>query len=542
MAILFFSKIILALIMFLGFILAIWVYTSNRKSRINQTFFFFTVALLFWMFFGFLITLPDQQISRVILWTKLAYVGVFLWFVGIYFFLMYFPKEEKRSYFVDIIFLVSGLGLSLITLFTDLLIEGAITSEIGSAPILGKGLIPIYIVLVFLTLIILKIIVQKYIKLSQKEKLKIHYFSIGLLTLIIANLIFNIFISPRWGMIPYAYIANYSAIFFLGFTAYAIVKQELFGIRVILTQILVAAIAVLLLWQAVTASGWDLVWKFALFLIFLPFGYFLIQSVIREIKRRVELQRLNVELRRLYEQVDRLSKAKSEFLSMASHQLRTPQTVIKGYISMLIEGTYGLISEKIKNILEKVYQSNERLIGIVNDLLNVSRIESGTLALDLEKTSLDKMISSIIDEMIIKANEKKLYLKWEKPEKPLPEITVDPSKMRQVVLNIVDNCIKYTERGGVTVKTEQKGASDKYPQGSILIKIKDTGAGMTKEELEKMFESYSRGKAGASFWSAGLGLGLYIAKKFTEIHGGKIWAESEGEDKGSTFYIELPIK
>jgi signal transduction histidine kinase len=196
--------------------------------------------------------------------------------------------------------------------------------------------------------------------------------------------------------------------------------------------------------------------------------------------------------------------------------------------------------------LEKVYQSNERLIRLVNDLLNVSRIESGTLMTDFQKTSIEKMISSIIDELKIKADERKLYLSWQTPSASsghiLPEIMADTDKLRQVIMNIIDNAIKYTEKGGITVKAESKETTPQYPNGSILIEIRDTGEGMEKDEMDNMFGSFTRGRAGAKHWVSGLGLGLYIAKKFTELHGGKIWVESEGEGKGSTFYIELPVK
>jgi len=340
---------------------------------------------------------------------------------------------------------------------------------------------------------------------------------------------------------PFGYIC---AIAFFSIISYAIVRRELFGIRVVLIQVLVVVVAILLLAgvaQAVVMKNWvDFAWKLPLFFLFLVFGYILVQTVIQVMKQRAEVQRL-------YEEVDRLSRAKSEFISIASHQLRTPLTAIKGYISMLIEGTYGKIEGKPQPPLEKVYQSNERLINLVNDLLNISRIESGTLKLDFEKTSLENMISSVLDELKIKADEKKLYLKREKVPsagsgQALPEINIDPGKLRQVIMNIIDNCIKYTEEGGINVKTELREASERWPRGSILVTIKDTGEGMTQEEIDGMFESFTRGKAGVKHWSSGLGLGLYIAKKFSEAHDGKIWAESEGPGKGSTFYVEIPVK
>jgi len=240
------------------------------------------------------------------------------------------------------------------------------------------------------------------------------------------------------------------------------------------------------------------------------------------------------ELRKAYEELKKLDQAKSEFISIASHQLRTPLTTIKGYISMILEKSYGQMSRKIKKPLENINVSNERLIKLVNDLLSVSRIEAGKIELDLAKVSIEKTIAEVIDELAIIAEKKKIYLKFKKAKKPLPEITADKDKIRQVIINLIDNAIRYTNQGGITVTCRTEKA--KY-----RIEITDTGEGMTKEEISKLFESFSRGKAGPRFWTEGAGLGLYIAKKFVEMHQGKIWVESAGKNKGSTFYIELPI-
>ena len=525
--------------LFLIDIFAVWliivVYSAGPKRTLNRLFTLLTLAFLFWgnggYFFAF-----SKNLDFSLFLGRLILGEVSLFFIVFYFFSVYFPYKDKTYPILDKIVLLFGFGLFFLTAFTDLIVRSVRITEWGIDPVFNPiGKFIFYGLTAFFTFLILFQLFKKYFTLTEKDKLRVQYFLMGISIFILMNIIFNIFL-PTWrNSIQYWQFGNYSAILLLGLAAFAIVKQELFGIKVILTQTLVGIIAILLLTQAVTASGWDLAWKFALFLIFLPFGYFLIQSVVREIQRRTELQRL-------YEQVDKLSRAKSEFISIASHQLRTPLTAIKGYISMLIEGTYGKLTGRTIPPMEKVYQSNERLIKLVNDLLHVSRIESGTLRIDLQKTSLEDIISSVVDELRIKADERKIYLKWEKPPKPLPEITVDADKFRQVILNIIDNCIKYTEKGGITVKTEQKKPSAKFPQGSILTVIKDTGEGMTEEELEKMFESFSRGKAGAKHWTAGTGLGLYIARKFTEVHGGRVWAESPGEGKGSTFYIELPVK
>jgi len=254
-------------------------------------------------------------------------------------------------------------------------------------------------------------------------------------------------------------------------------------------------------------------------------------------KLEKEVEERTKELREAYEELKKLDKAKSEFVSIASHQLRTPLTAVKGYISMILEGTYGKMPEKVKKPLENIYLYNERLIKLVNDLLNISRIEAGRMEMKLKRSSIEEIISSVVEELKNEAKNKGIYLKWEKAKKPLPKILIDKDKIRQVIMNIIDNAIRYTEKGGVTINLKSQISSQ-----SIRIIVKDTGMGLTKYELSKMFESFSRGTAGTRLYTEGVGLGLYVAKKFVWMHDGEIRAESKGKGKGSTFYIELPIK
>jgi signal transduction histidine kinase len=201
---------------------------------------------------------------------------------------------------------------------------------------------------------------------------------------------------------------------------------------------------------------------------------------------------------------------------------------------MILEGIYGEVSEKVKKVLENIYLANERLIKLVNSFLNVSKIELGKLELELERADIVEIVESVVKEMEIAAREKNLYLKFEKP-KEVPKILIDKEKIREIILNLVDNAIKYTQEGGVEVKLQ-------ILNNRLQIVVADTGEGLTKEEREKLFESFSRGSAGQKYWVEGAGIGLYVAKKIVELHQGKIWVESEGKGKGSKFYVELPIK
>ena len=267
-----------------------------------------------------------------------------------------------------------------------------------------------------------------------------------------------------------------------------------------------------------------------------------VQDLSQNLRQKVDEQ--TQELRQAYEELKKLDKAKSEFISIASHQLRTPLTAIKGYISMILEGDYGKLPGKAVQSMENVYQSNERLIKLVNGLLSISRIEAGRIEIKKEQISIEPLIESLIEELKPQAQQKNLYLKFKKSKTKIPQLLADKEKLRQVLLNVLDNGLRYTTRGGVTVKLEIKNSK---PFGSELraellrIIISDTGEGMSEDELSKIFQTFSRGKAGAKLWVEGIGLGLYIAKKFIELQGGKIWAESFGKGKGSRFYVELPI-
>ncbi len=241
------------------------------------------------------------------------------------------------------------------------------------------------------------------------------------------------------------------------------------------------------------------------------------------------------ELREAYEKLKKLDQVKSEFVSIASHQLRTPLTAIKGYLSMITDGTYGKVPLKIRGKMKNVIESNERLIRLVNEMLSLSRIETGKMKLELEKINLEKIIEQVVSDFGIVAKNNNLYLKLLKPKDKLPEMMVDEWKIRQVLINVIDNALKYTRKGGVRVAILKEGRN-------VKIKIRDTGEGMEDYELEKVFESFSRGRAGNRLASEGTGLGLYIARKFVEMHDGKIWAESEGNSKGSCFHILIPMK
>jgi len=245
-------------------------------------------------------------------------------------------------------------------------------------------------------------------------------------------------------------------------------------------------------------------------------------------KLKDEVEKATRDLRQANEKLKRLDAAKSEFISIASHQLRTPLTVIKGYISMILEGSFGRISATQKQALDKVYESSERLIQLIENLLNISRIESGRLQYTFEPTDLAALVKDVVDDLKSVAKKKGLRFTYNAPQKQLPKLQMDEEKMRQVVMNMIDNSIKYTKKGSVTVSLKQE-------YGRIKFCVQDTGIGISQEQKENLFKKFSRGSGPSLIHTEGTGLGLYVAKQIVEAHKGRIWAESRGENQGSCF-------
>jgi len=514
---------------FLGF----FVYFKNRKSKINQLFALFCLSVAVWSYaYYFWPGAADKKIA--LLSFQLLHIGaIFIPIVYLHFILVWLNLYKEKKAILKLGYLASFILSCFV--FTPLFIKDMVPKLSfkywGEPGILYHFFLFIFLTYAFYAFYLLLKAYQKSLGTRRKQ---IKYILIGTAIGYIGGAT-NYFL---WYNIPIPPVGNWSVTLYLIIVAYAIVKYHLMEIRVVLTQLLVGVIAILLLFQFLASETlFEYIWKGALLVAFLIFGWFLIKSVLLEIRSRERFQELTIKLKKAYKELERLDKAKSEFISIASHQLRTPLTAIKGYISMILEGVYGQMSKKIKKPMENVYKSNERLIKLINDLLSVSRIESGRMEMDFQMVLPSEIITSCVEELKIQAKNKKIGLKWEEPPKQeaLPRISIDRDKMRQVILNIIDNAIKYTEGGEVRIKCQI--VDDKY-----RIVISDTGAGMTKEEASYLFESFSRGKAGTELCAEGVGLGLYIAKKFVEMHGGKIWATSLGKGKGSTFYIELPIK
>lgn len=230
-----------------------------------------------------------------------------------------------------------------------------------------------------------------------------------------------------------------------------------------------------------------------------------------------------------------IERTKTEFVSLSAHQLRTPLSAIKWSLRMLLDGDLGEMTEEQREFLKKTYRSNERMIRLINDLLNVTRIEEGRYIYRPLFVDVEEIVQSVIDSFRKEIEIKNIKFKFKKPEKKLPGILMDKEKMELVIENLLDNAIRYTFPGGEVTISINRGKKE------IEFKIQDTGVGIPRDQQARVFTRFFRGANVIRMATEGFGLGLFTAKNIIEAHGGKIWFSSE-EGKGSTFCFTLPLK
>lgn len=257
-----------------------------------------------------------------------------------------------------------------------------------------------------------------------------------------------------------------------------------------------------------------------------------IEELLNLMSISLDRARLYEDLQTANEQLQELDKLKDEFVSLASHELRTPMAAIRGSLSTILEGYAGGISNEAREFLSAAYNENDRLIRLVNNLLNTSRIESGRLNFTVNRLDLSALISDVVHNLQMGAKEKNLYLTFE-PAGLLPHVNADEDKIKEVLINLIGNALKFTSTGGIRITAKMDG-------DFVIACVEDTGTGIHEEDFDLLFKKFSQVKQKFVKSLGGTGLGLYISKKIIEGLGGKIWLTSE-VGKGTKFYFSLPI-
>ncbi|PJE75556.1 hypothetical protein COV04_03960 [Candidatus Uhrbacteria bacterium CG10_big_fil_rev_8_21_14_0_10_48_11] len=521
------------------------VYFNNKKSATSKAFLVFSLVTIVWGAFNYInYQTPSPQI---VLWALRFHIFFAVWHAFSFYTLFHvFPEEEanfpkRYRYFVLPLVVITAI-LTLTPLIMVRLLNLAPAGEVSTAE-LGPGMALFGLVSGGLVLRGLYLFIRKFLKSQGNQRKQFRSVLTGTLISFALILTFNLVLPAGFDNVRFIPLGPLFIFPFVIFTFFAVSRYHLLNVKIVTTELFTFILTVVSLIEVITSKDLVIViFRLSIFVLVLSFSILLIRSVISEVRAREELSKLSEQLADANDQLKKLDEAKSEFVSIASHQLRTPLTVIKGYISMITEGSFGKIPKQQQDPIEKIYASANRLIELVENLLSVSRIESGRMKFTFAPTNLAELAKSVVEEIRPVAENKKLAFTFKEPKEKVPELNLDGEKLRQVMMNLADNAVKYTPKGSVTVAVEvlqgQEGTHVTVP--SVVFSVTDTGAGVGEAEQKALFQKFTRGEGG-KLNTRGTGLGLYVGRMMVEAHHGSIWVTSPGVNKGSTIAFSVPL-
>lgn len=507
---------------------------SNPKSWTNRLFIALVAVFDSYIVFNYLSLHPlAESASEQFFWIRMVMVSASLIGPILLLFVMIFPNSKLKIrviYLLPIIFIgvSSAIASGLKLVFKSLeYVDGQ------ALPMPGPGM-PLFFLDFGLIIVSFFILISKYRKAQGIDKRGHLHLLVGIVTSFSLIGLFSLVFVVLLKSTTLVFLGPVFFLILIGSIAYAIVKYELFNIKIIATQLLVSVIWIILLSRVLVSGSYvEAAINILVLVLVVIFGVLLIQSIQKEVKQREVLEKLTRDLESANEKLKELDHIKSEFLSFASHQIKAPLASIKGFAALIYDGTYGQSPAKVIEAAHKISDAADRLVHLVIDFLNVRKIEEGKMEYRFEIINGVKLVKDIADELRPLAQSKNLEFSADiNPEGIM--INVDVQMARQAFQNLIENAIKYTETGFVRVKA---GKDD----GFFEFSVSDSGHGIAKEILPRLFEEFVREEKEKVREIEGTGLGLYIAKEIIEGQKGKIWAESEGLGKGSTFCIRLPL-
>src|SRR3989339_360824 len=498
-------------------ILAWFVFYENPRSPLNRLFLAFCVAMIFWLVGTFMMFLNKNNEVAAVWWDRFVYLGVSLMPALMHHFSLVFTNNKGQrkilifTYLVSIFFLL----VSRTPYFVD-----EIYRYSWGAHTQARILHHFFLLFFYWGVQIFIINIWRAYKNSQDKKFKTQAVYVVLAFSVVMFVGGTAYLSAYNIDIRYPF-SYFSGLAFPFILAYAITQHHLLGAKVIRTEIFIASILFLIIIGLfLSKSIWEIVFR-SLFTLTVAFlGWLLIRTIKEEVDKREEMQKLAAKVEEANKSLIVLDKAKSDFLSIVAHQLRTPLTIIGGYISLLREGAYGKADKKVDEVFSAIDQNNKKLNQLVDEFLDITRLEEQRLQYVSKDLDLRKVVEAVIERLAETAKTKKIKIITNLPDEPV-KIFGDEEKLTHVFDHLIDDAIKYGLSKDVQLRMMEDGEG-------VLTQIKDQGIGIEEADLANLFQKFYRTNNAKAVDANGVGLGLFLCRKFVEAHNGSIWVESSG--------------
>ncbi|MES2409070.1 MAG: ATP-binding protein [Patescibacteria group bacterium] len=516
----------------IGILLAMGIYILIKDRKIlNLSFFIFVVYISIWLFGDWVTWVTDNYFFVNTFWSTLDYFEICMFIGALYFYVVFINGRDISNKYKLVL-----TALTLYPLYLTLTGQSIFGFDHTQCESIENEYLTYYrfIVEIF---IILTIVIVAFVE-YRKKLFVVDRKSFLIVTMAMLGFLSTFSLTGYLSSVTFIYEIQLYGMFalpvFIVFMVFAINRYDVFELKYFNQMMLAWILVPLVASEYFFLNGiTDSILNTFTLVISGFIVYILGKNIKKENADRIKIEKLNRDLTSANSQLEEKDAQKTEFISLASHQLRGPLTSIKGFASMMLEGDFGELSKSIKEGIETIFKSSQSLVVLVGDYLDVSRMDQGRMKYDFTDFDLRKTAEQVVNEMKPNIKISGLELKTEIDEVSDLFVHGDEGKIKQVISNLIDNSIKYTPKGWIDLIIKRDD------RDKIIVMIKDSGVGIDKAVIPKLFDRFSRAPDASKTNISGTGLGLYVAKKMMEAHRGRIWAESPGKEQGSTFIIEI---
>ncbi len=519
--------------------LLIIIVANSTKDPVHRWLSVMTVTILGWVNFAYLgYVEPNSSLALLFYNINGAFVAFFL-FAEYMLYIESFLKIVNRIFRAALF--VICLTFSILFLLTDLMIVTVTRQEWGNEFTFGPGYELFSTLVLLINLVVVILLITRYFKLPSIERRKVAYFLVGTFLAIFLNIVFNILLPDILGTVRYQHFGDYAAIFFIIFTAVAILRRKFMNVKIALTSFLIGIVGMLLVVDILALSNnlLEQAIKLIILVFFVGISVLLVRGVVKEIKQREELEKA-------YKQVQGLRQHEQDMIDIMGHELRTPITIVRnslGVMEMEFKKNGTIPQEKLARYLDIAMESARREVRLVETLLSSAKADSRGFQLMFEKVDVLDVVNDSLELFKKEGAKKGVDVLFNTTGEFLAY--ADRIRTQEIVDNLLSNAVKYTDKGKVEVSLIKD-------ENNLTIEVADTGIGMTEDDIKKLGKKFYRvdqyiTKANEKpeetkqvIRPGGTGLGLYVAFSLTKIMDGSYEVQSE-LGKGSKFIIRLPL-